>query len=345
MIGSANLRDLDSTLTDMPVAVHWTLVRRAALLFLIALCLGVGLAAPAMGHETFVDEIINRETVSYMRAGAGYYPAMDRALLANASTPSTVRAFREPTVFLLWRVLPSQEWVWWSFVAVVGLTCLLLLTATSAPAVVPVIAAYLLFNGRPHSNGWSDQYLIVELWGVLPVAGLLAARTRGKDGLAAACATTATLVRELAAGLVVGGLAAAAIGRRRLRPWLAAIGVLGGAGVAHVLLTTPYLSPHGNEAPLLGTGGLDRLASMASVGLPIPGVAVAVLWLLAIGRLAAEPDLAVAVAPFIALPLTGLFIGRDYWGFLVIPFVVMWAAEAAAVLIRRMTPARYLARA
>ena len=55
-------------------------LRRAAVVLTLAICVMYAVLPPARGEEHFVDQVINRETVESMRSGAGYYPAMDRAL-------------------------------------------------------------------------------------------------------------------------------------------------------------------------------------------------------------------------------------------------------------------------
>ena len=54
-----------------------TPLRRAVVAVTLALCGVYAVLPPAHGAEHFVDQVINRETVESMRAGAGYYPAMD----------------------------------------------------------------------------------------------------------------------------------------------------------------------------------------------------------------------------------------------------------------------------
>src|SRR6266849_11061925 len=94
--------------------------RMVAATLVLALSVGYAVVAPGRANETFVDQVISRQTTEHMRAGAGYYPSMDRALRANNGAASSVRAFREPTIFLLWRLLPSQSFVWWAFFAMVA---------------------------------------------------------------------------------------------------------------------------------------------------------------------------------------------------------------------------------
>ena len=304
----------------------------------LALTLACAVALPSRSNETFVDQAINRQTIQHMRAGSGYYAAMARSLSDNRESASSVRAFREPTLFLFWRALPSQTWVWWAFCAMVAAVGLILLRATSAPLVVPLVVLYLLRVGRPiHDGVLFDQYLITELWVALPVAALVLARSRRREGWAALAGFVATVTRETAVVLLIGGLIAAVAGRRRIRPWLTALVALLPAAVAHAALASRHLVAHGSQARLLGTGGVGRVVSMGAVGLPDHAVALA-LWVLALLRLARDRDLALQMSGLVALPLLGLMVGRDYWGFLVVPFIVLWAGEGVDQLVRSRTP-------
>jgi hypothetical protein len=267
-------------------------VRRAAAVSVLALCAVYAVLPPARGQERFVDQVINRETVQSMRAGAGYYPAMDRALRHHGGAVSSVRAFRMPTVFLLWRVLPGPRAVWLLFVGLVAVTAFLFLDLTAAPVIVPFVAWYLLNAARPHIGGaWVDQDLIVELWVVPLAAGVWWMWRRTRWGGAAALAAAATLVRELAAGLVAGGLLAAHFLRRPRWPWLAAGGAVLAGLALQSALTSSHLVAHGNEIALFGTGGPDRVATMMGVGLRHPLILGPLVWILAVGRLATDREL------------------------------------------------------
>jgi hypothetical protein len=321
--------------------VRSPLLRRAAAVTVLALCAVYAVLPPARGQERFVDQVINRETVQSMRAGAGYYPAMDKALRRHGGAVSSVRAFRMPTVFLLWRVLPGPRAVWLLFVGLVAVTALMFLDLTSAPFIVPFVAWYLLNAARPHIGGaLVDQDMIVELWVVPLAAGVLWAWRRTRWGLAAGLAAAATLVRELAAGLVAGGLLAAQVLRRPRWPWLAAgAAVVAGVGV-HSALASGHLVAHGSEIALLGTGGPDRVATMMGVGMRHPLVLGPLIWALAVGRLATDRELRLLFLFYITLPLTGFLVGRDYWGFMVAPFSILWAGEAVVAIAEKFLTGR-----
>ena len=53
--------------------------------------------------------------------------------------------------------------------------------------------------------------------------------------------------------------------------------------------------------------------------------------LLAVGRLATDRELRLLFLFYVTLPLTGFLVGRDYWGFMVVPFSILWAGEAVVM--------------
>src|SRR5207245_1533423 len=162
--------------------------------------------------------------------GAGYYPSMDRALRRQIGPAETPRAFRPPTVFVLWSLLPGDRWIWLLLVALVGATGWVLLGLTDAPWAVPLIALYLLYNASPH------------------------------------------------------------------------------------------LSAHGAESPLLGTGRAPfSVARWMGFGLPAGPVVGPILWGLAVWRLTHHRVFGDLMLPFMAMPVLGVLITRDYWGALLVP--------------------------
>jgi hypothetical protein len=300
----------------------------AAVAIAFAICAVYAIAAPARGQEHFVDQVINRVTVEHMEHGAGYYDAMDRALRQYNGPAGSVRAYRLPVPFLLWRLLGSARAIWLVYVSLVAATVLVLARLTEAPVVLPLVAWYLLRAARPHNaEGFVDQYLVVELWTVPFVAGAMLASLRRRWWLAAGLALVATAFRELSGLVLLGGLVAAfAFGRPR-RPWLVAVALAAVGLAVHAVAVDSHLVAHGTEIKLLGTGGLLRVFTMMGVGLPRPTLLGPLLWMLASVGLASDRDRLLQYGPYFALPLVGLAVGRDYWGFLVVPFALMWAGE------------------
>lgn len=302
----------------------------AAAVAVLVLCGLYAVAAPGRGREYFVDQVIYRETLDAMRDGRGYYAAMDSALRANNGPASSTRAFRTPTVFLLWRLLPGAKAVWIAFCLVVAVSALALLLAfPDGWWASPLVALYLLHFARPHfAQGWGDLHLLVELW-ALPGLALVALAARRREwGWAAGASFLAVAVRELTAPVLVGGLAVALLRRRARASWGVAVGAAMTGWVVHDRLVHRYLSDHGDEIALLGTGGPRRVLTMASVGLPgsdwvgvlLLGVGLTWLW--------RQGDVRWVLGPMLLLPLTGFFVGRDYWGVLVVPFAITLAAAA-----------------
>jgi hypothetical protein len=316
--------------------------RRLAAVAVLAICLVYAVAPPGRGVEHFVDEIIYRRTTQQMRHGVGYYRAMDHALRGTNGPAGSTRAFRTPTVFLLWRWLPGQHAVWLVFVALVALSALLILDLSTSVLAAPLVALYLLRLARPYVGGaWFDQYLVVELWVVPAVVGMVMAWRRDHHWLAAGLALLATAIRELAVLLLIGGLVASWVRRPARRawpwPWLVALAAAAVGWLVHAHLVHPYLVAHGTEVRLLGSGHPPRtIVRMMAVGLPAKLVVGPLLWALAGWRLRRQPDLAALLSPYLLIPLLGIVIGRDYWGFLVAPIALWLAVEGAAEVLGTM---------
>lgn len=275
------------------------------------------------------DEVIGRTAVSGMDAGDGYYPAMDRALRSTNGPARTGRAFRLPLVFEAWHLLPGEGAVWLALVALIGVAGVAVARTSDAPLVAPLVAGYLFHVAH------QDQHLIVEVWAAPLLVLALACWRRGWQVAAAVLAATATLVRELAVLLLVGGLWS---GRRRPLAWLVALGLATAGVLAHFAHAGSYASADGVEAALIGTGGPRRVLDMAGVGFTPAAAFGLVLWPLAWLRLRRDRELARFAGPLLALPLVGLLVGRDYWGFVVVPFLLVLALEELWDLAQRVRP-------
>jgi hypothetical protein len=265
-----------------------------------------------------------------MRAGEGYYAAMRQAFLDIDVTIGHARGYRLPTPFWFWELFPA-DLLYGVFLLVVVVGSLVLLTRiTTTVAALPWVTLVLLYAGR--STGFADEanweaWMLVELWVVPLILGTVVAWRSRRDGWAAALAAAATLCRETAAVLLIGGLIAAVVDRRPWRPWAVSSVATGLAYLAHVAVASGYADPPGTFAQLFGTGdGIDTVLYMTMWNLPGPVLIGAVLWALGCWRLWHRPERWL-LAPLFALPLTGLLVNRPYWGILLIPLMVTFAVE------------------
>jgi len=304
---------------------------RVSALAVVAICIVFGVVGPARpAPYVFEDHRVDTLAVRHMKDGESYYRAMDSAMRTVKVGPvHESRSFRMPTIFLVWRWLPGQApgALWIPFVVMVGITGLLLVRYTTVPVVVPLVVVYLIATGR---NTYSGIYLMVEFWVPPLTAATLLSWRRGRGRWAPLFALAATLVRELAGGLLVGGLLEAVRRRQGRARWVVAIAVAAAAVAVHWTLASKYLVAHGHEAPLVGTtrfpeSFLDALA----FNLPGPTIIWLPVWGLAIANLARRHEL-LPVAFYVTLPLVAFWIHRPYWELLTIPFVLVWAAELVA---------------
>ena len=308
-----------------------TAAARVSALAIVAICVVFAVVGPARpAGYVFEDHRVDTLTVRHMEAGQSYYRAMDGAMRTVGVGPvHESRSFRMPTIFLVWRWLPGHPpaSLWIPFVAMVGITGLLLTGYTTAPLVVPLVVLYLLGTGR---NVYSGIYLMVEFWVAPFTAATLLSWRRGRGRLAPLFAFLATVVRELAGGLLVGGLFEAVRRREgRLRWALALAAALAAIGV-HWAQASQYLVAHGHEAPLLGTSRFpESFLGALGFNLPGPNVVWLPVWGLAVANLVRRREL-LPVAFYVTLPLIAFWIHRPYWQLLTIPFVLVWAAELVA---------------
>lgn len=324
-------------------AGRWPHLRRLArswdAIVTVAICAGWG---ATRGHDANlnIDHAMFLSTVHFMRRGAGYYPAMDRALRGFVGPAATPRAFRMPTIYVFWRLLPNDRLIWLVLVVGIGLMAVGLGRLVQAGWVAPLIALWALYNA------W-NKFTLVELWGALLVTAALLAWARGHQRWAAVIGLLAALVRETTVVLLVGGVIAAHRQGRPRWPWLAALGISGAAFVATMVAAHPYLVAHGTESPLLGSGRPPfSIARWMGFGLPAGPVLGPALWLLAVlgllGHLPGRRSLA-AIPPlpgiddlmlaYLALPVLGLLVTRDYWGAELVPFTLAFGAGSLTALV------------
>lgn len=272
------------------------------------------------GGAIQIDHEVDLETVRAMKHGAGFWTAMDQGLRHVYGPASTIRAFRLPTVFVVWRVLP--DWSWWPLFVVLAAVCGWLAGRLSGRDwTMPAVAALLVAYGK--GPGYT-QFLLVEPWAVPAILGCLLAYRRQRWVLAAALALVAAIVREQAALLLVVGLVISLARRQPWRAWgawLAGLVAWGAFFAVHVAQVSPLLVAHGRETKLIGSSDALSVLRMAGFGLPLYVVAAPVLYVVAARRLRS-----VAMGPmlggYLALPLAGIVVNRPYWGMLTVPVLI-----------------------
>lgn len=296
----------------------------------VALC---GTRSVLPGGPPDLDHEVDLVTVGAMRHGADFWHAMDEGLRWVYGPASTIRAYRMPTVFLVWRWLPS--WSWWPlFVALAASSGWLAARLAGRSWVMPVVAGLLVAHGK--GPGYT-QYLLVEPWAVPCVLGCLLAYRRERWGLAVALALAAGLVREQAAVLLLLGLVVAVARRQPWRCW--ALGVVAwlAAFAVHAWRVSELLVADGRETNLLGTShGWSSVVHMAAYGLPLTSLAAVLIYAGVVRALAAgsHHDLALLVGPYLLMPLVGFAVDRPYWGTLTVPVALAVAAGGPPLRIR-----------
>jgi len=289
-------------------------------------------------HPADADEIVYRDTLVLMRHGMGVYQAQRQALIIKEHEPPTsVRAIRPPTEYLVLRWFPPSSWRW--LVGLVYLADLLLVwrlaRAHAPPAglIAVAVAGIWVLGFAPY------LFLHAEVWG-LPffLGGLLALRPSptgaARPWAAVGLFLAAACIRELFAVGLVGGLVVAVAqpspGRAaRARPWLAGLVAGGVLYLVHVALSLQVLSAHGynarfgNEHRTLAFL-LRLVAPMSSGGGELLGIATVVLGV-AGGLRAARKDPAatIAVGASVFLLAASVWATRAYWS-------ACWALPLAA---------------
>ncbi len=282
----------------------WWLFAAGALL-IIVLSLQ---AAPAGGE--FLDMKIYRNATERMKAGESYYPAMTEAMTAfDAGPVSSVRAYRLPSIFWLWRYC-CQSWPATLFlIVVIGI----LVGAASVPVIG--LATVVWLAAGLHGTGL-EAWPFVEIWAVPFCIAVILAIRRDAWVWAAIWALCGALIREQAVVLLLGGVFGAWHYRRALWPWLACATAWAAFVAWHISQVRPYLVPVGKEQPMLTGGGFSAVVAMA--GPYTYGVGLAIVTY-ALWKTRWSPAWWVVAPLLILIPLAGLATARNYWGFLVLP--------------------------
>lgn len=305
---------------------------RLAVVLAALVTLTMVVSAPSL-NVAITDHAAFALTHRAMRSGKGFYEAFADSFATLGIVLSEPRSFRQPAIHLIWAALPPRALGALFFVGPVFLSSLLG-TAVSRWS-WPGLAAGIWVGLGGHHLGY-NAWLLSELWAAPLVLGAAAAWLARRDGLVAACAAGAFLVRETMAPLLISLAVAARLRRRPVRPYaVAAIVCLAGFSL-HVWLARRFTVAGGNEAPTWGTGGVDRVIDMTSNGgLLVPDAVGVAVWVLGV-LLAWRSDLRPFV-PTLLIPVAGLAIGRDYWGLATMPLA---AACSLGVIGRRHGPSR-----
>lgn len=308
----------------------------------VLIAIGFAFYAPATADTEMIDHALFTEAVDEMRSGSGYYQAMEDAFAVvygpeRAELTESVRGFRPPTTFLLWRLLPNERAIWLLFVAVAAVCGILASQLAAQPIAGVVVTAYLLAVGMLNVNGtWTAQFAATELWAIPFMLGAVLAIRRERWWLAAGLGLAAVAIRETSATLLLAGLGLALLGRVPWKPWVTSAVAAGGLYAGHAALAGPFIEP-GLAAALPSRAEIPgSLLRIVGFGLPAGPVIGLVLWLIAgwfVWRTQKHPLLLLS---YLSLPLIGLVLERHYWGILVVPFTLIWGIDGLSLLMKKV---------
>lgn len=310
--------------------------------FIVVTSLGYLAYAPMGGWEQDPQHhAVYARTVELMRDGVSYYPAQDQALHEVFGGGEAVWAFRLPYIYWVWQLLPTEAAIWVAFVILAMVSGLLLLALVRGVLIAPLVVVYLLATAlHLGQDGWVAQFAFHELWAVPLVIGTLVAWDRDRPKVAAGLALAAFLVREVTAGLLLGGLVLALRSGRDRLVWAAATTAAAAAFALHAVMAAPFVVPAGAglHAPLLGTAELPRtFGLMTGFGLPLSVLLGPLLLAMALWHLWSRGAPGwLAAAHLGLLGASALVINRPYWGVVIVPLTLVFAADAALGSIDRL---------
>lgn len=338
---SAARRTGDSSASPGEQAAHLpakdrTPERIVVAIALVVIILVFALRVEVEGQTEMLDHRAFTEAANRMRAGEGYYAAMDKGLRLVWGPTETTRAFRFPTLFVFWSQLPSTRWVWYSYLILVAITGFILLDLAELPICVLPATIYLLNAAViPDNQGWFLQFASTEFWAV-PFAALTLWAWKRQYNTFAACVALATFaIRETTAALLVGGILHAYRKKQSLRPWIIAFVCAVLLLLLHIHWAKPFLVPpgEGRETKLLGTGGIISVMRMTGFALPAVLYVGPPLWLSTLALVAWPRRWEHPALLYLLAPLAGLLADRPYWGVLVIPFTIVFTGNAVMALL------------
>lgn len=306
------------------------------------------------------DDAIYRRVFYSMHAGTPYYPAF-RDAFSGRPAPASVMAFRLPTIFWLWRLLPPDAFsIVYLYLAICSVGAFSaaaiagqLAGSRFAPLAAVAMASYVMGVGLTTYVTYVDlPAMSVALLGVAFFVRAVLAKDRRFLWAAAGVMTVAALTREILVYLPVLAALAALLekpGRRwsAAMPLVAALGVFGLGYAAHAVAARPYLTV--DSVPFSVRSGSLVFASRAlsdfSNALNGHWVVLASFFVLGVlgayaaHRRAGWPFTAFALAALVAPMLVMTRYGNsavdaegrliNYWGMLVVPLALsLWPAWA-----------------
>jgi hypothetical protein len=313
------------------------------------------------------DDALYRRVFYLMHDGMPYYRAFRTAWDGLASVPAPPNspvAFRLPTYFWMWLILPRDSfailYLFLAFITLGTVAASLIAAQLVGPRLAPLAA--IAFAGY----AWGVEMRVNAVYVDLPAMSVALAgvalflwsvrsKRRGLLWAAAATILLAALMREILAYLLVFALLSSFMGEktgrtRRTIPWLTALGAFVVAYLGHIAATQPYLAPGSGQVSYLQGGirfAIDGLTHFSTAfhgagGVLAALVAFGVAGAYASRRRAGAGFSAFALASIIVPFLVMLWIGNpgvdeqgatvNYWGNLVVPLALaLW--PAAALLI------------
>lgn len=333
-------------------------------------------AVPAPG--TYVnDDALFRRVFYLMHDGQDYYSAFAnswRGLQHADKLPSSVTAFRLPTMFWLWHFLPDDAFlvvVVFLVFASIGAVAAAYITgqlmgARFAPLASAAVAVYAM------SIAISVYVMYVDFpsacIALVGVALLIRGARRGEEGdarwlwSAAAVLTIAALTREILAYWLVIGLCSTWVATKPSRrasrgPWLAALGVFALAYSAHVVTVVTRFPDRGARLGYLNGSPAYALKAISLFSDAFTGTHATLALLFALGVFGAWVTrslvgwrMALAAVAVLLAPLIGMLrVGNpgidpfghqvNYWGQLFVPLALaLWPVSLRALSAQNELP-------
>lgn len=308
---------------------------------IVLLTVVFALSVPSEADADMIDHALFTKTVERMVNGLGYYEAMEASFdevygPERAAVTESVRAFRPPLPFLVWRVLGAEHSIWLLFLVCAAASGVLASRLAANPLSGVLVTAYVLTLGMFLEGGlWTAQFTTSELWALPFMFGAAVSVTRDRWWLAASLALVATSIRETAATLILAGAALSIPGRTPRSPWLVAAAMGAGLYALHAVMASSFIDP--GRADALPSPAQFPSSFLAIVGFGLPSGAVLglVLWIAAIAHVVRRIEHGLLLSAFLWLPLVGFVLDRPYWGVMVVPFALVWGFDELALFVRQ----------